>query len=77
MLSHKKFRDKAEIIKKCIVTIEGKKRTLLNWFKDIFELKPSIEEDFDKISASIFDKISPIIKDLELKKLIPSPKKGY
>jgi hypothetical protein len=70
-LAHKKFRDKADVIKKCRV----KRKTLLDWFEDIFKLKPSIEEEFEKISVSIFDKISPITKDSELKKLIPFPKK--
>lgn len=74
-LAHKKFRDKSEVIKKCTVKIGNDKKTLLNWFEDIFKLDPSIEKTFEKTSASIFDKISPIPEDPQLKRLFPPLKK--
>jgi len=74
-LAHKKFRDKSEVIKKCAVKIGNDKETLLNWFEDIFKLDPSIEQTFEQTSASIFDKISPITEDPQLKRLFPSLKK--
>lgn len=73
-LAHKKFRDKSEVIKKCTVKIGNDKETLLNWFEDIFKVDPSIEEEFEKTSAAIYDKIFPIAKDPHLKRLVPLPK---
>jgi len=74
-LAHKEFRNKVHAVMKHKVKIEGIKRTLIDWFEDIFQCKPSIEEDFEKTSAAIYDKIFPIPEDPELKKLIPIPKK--
>jgi len=74
-LAHKSFRDKADIIKRNTVKVNEKtKMTLIDWFDYIFKIGPTIEEEFEKVSASIFDKISPIPKDRELRKLIPFPK---
>lgn len=74
-LAHKRFRAEAEVIKKWAVKIGKDKKTLLNWFEDVIKRKSSIEEEFEKTSAAIYDKIFPIPEDPELKKLIPSSKK--
>lgn len=73
-LAHKRFRDKAQVTKKWVVKIGKDKKTLLNWFEDIIKLKPSIEEEFEKTSAAIYDKIFPIPEDPDLKRLVPLPK---
>jgi hypothetical protein len=73
--AHRNFRDNAEVIKKNNVKINGVKKTLIDWFEDIFNRKPSIREDLVETSAGIFDKISPIPEDPTLKKLIPSVRK--
>lgn len=73
-LAHKRFRDKAQVTKKWVVKIGKDKKTLLNWFEDIIKLKPSIEEEFEKTSAAIYDKIFPILEDPDLKRLVPLPK---
>lgn len=73
-LAHQKFRDNAQIISMNKVKIEGVKRSLIDWFEDIFTLKPLIKEEFERTSASIYDKIFPITEESELKKLIPSLK---
>ena len=70
-LAHKQFRENAQIIKKKKVRIGDEQRSILDWFEDIFRLKPSIKDGFEKNSASIYDKISPLTKEPELKNLIP------
>lgn len=74
-LAHRSFRDKAGVISKNKVRIGKDKITLIDWFKDLFERKPSIEDDLEVTSAGIFDKISPIPEDPDLRRLIPSIKK--
>jgi hypothetical protein len=73
-LAHKKFRENAEILSREKMKIGERKVSLLDWFNDIFKLKPEIEEEFEGISASIFDKTAPIFEDRELVKLIPNLK---
>jgi len=41
---------------------------------EIVQKAPQVDEDFEKISAAIFDKIDPLFSDSELRKLIPKPK---
>ena len=74
-LAHKKFRENSQIIKKCVVKFGKVRKTLLDWLNDIIEVEPAIGEEFEKISAVIYDKIYPIPNDSDLRKLIPSPKK--
>lgn len=71
-LAHKEFRDKAEIVKKKpSVKIGNSGRTILDWLNDVIKQKPSIEEELEKTSARIFDKIAPIFEDSTLRKLVP------
>ncbi len=74
-LAHEDFRNRAGVIKKHRVKIEGSKKTLLDWFEDLIEREPSIKEDMEKTSGGIFDKISPIFEDRVLWRLIPPLKK--
>jgi hypothetical protein len=71
-LAHRRFRDDAAIIKEHgKVKIGERKITILDWLSEVFKLDPSIEHDFEETSGAIFDKISPILDDKELRKLIP------
>jgi hypothetical protein len=75
-IAHEKFRENAKVIsEKTGARIEGVKRTLIDWFNDIFEEKASIKEELEKNSIIIFDKISPLFEDEELGRVIPSMKK--
>lgn len=73
-MAHKKYREKAEVIKKTRTKINGSKKTLIDWLNDVVRLKPSIEGELEKISAGIFDKISPLFEDETLRKIIPNVK---
>jgi len=73
-LAHKKFRNSAETLKKSRSKVYEKKRSLIDWFNDMFKLHHEIEDEFEEISVAIFDKVSPIFEDKELQKLIPSLK---
>lgn len=65
--AHEKFRNNA---KKLYENREGK--SLRKWINHIITLKPSVKEELENTSAGIFDKISPLFKDPELrKKCIP------
>lgn len=65
--AHEKFRNNA---KKLYENQKG--RSLRKWINDIIKLKPSIKEEFENTSAGIFDKISPLFKNPELRrKCIP------
>jgi len=58
-LAHKEFRDNAEIIKACKIKIGESKKSILDWLADVIQSKPSLEEELERDSVTIFDKISP------------------
>lgn len=61
-LSHKKFRENSQ-------TLDNDKagREVKSWLKSIFEVAPDVEEGFEQISASIYDKVGPRIEDPEFR----------
>ena len=73
-MAHKKYRDRAEIIRETGTKIGNSKKTLIDWLSDIIRQKPSIEEELEKTSAGIYDKISPLFEDETLRRIIPSVK---
>ena len=73
-MAHKKYRDRAEIIRKTRAKIGNSKKTLIDWLSDIIRQKPPIEEELEKTSAGIYDKISPLFEDETLRKVVPNVK---
>jgi len=73
-MAHKKYRDRAEIIRKTGTKIGDSKKTIIDWLSDIIRQKPSIEEELEKISAGIYDKISPLFEYETLEKIVPKVK---
>ena len=73
-LAHKRFRENARVLAKRKRKVRGERRNILDWLNEIFKLKPEVEDDFERISAAIFDKIAPIFEDKDLCKLIPDLK---
>ena len=70
-LSHKKFRENAEIIEKeAGVKIGDSRRTILDWLRDVIRLRPEIEDELEQTSAGIFDKINMLFKDPKLERLV-------
>lgn len=69
-LAHRKYRDSAWITRTSGIKVDSCKITLLDWFNDIFKLNPRIEDEFERISASIYDKIYPLLENPELGGLI-------
>ena len=70
-LAHRKFRENAKVIEKeARVKIGESRRTILDWLNGIIQLKPEIEDELEKISAGIFDKIAPLFENPELEKLV-------
>lgn len=61
-LSHKDFRNNSQILDK-----NGQGKLIKKWLNDIFKLAPDVEEEFEKTSAGICDKIGPLIKDLDFR----------
>lgn len=57
-LSHKKFREKSKVLDK-----DKRGRKIKEWLDEIFSRAPDVVEEFERTSASIYDKISPIIED--------------
>lgn len=66
--AHERFRNNARKL------YENKKgRSLRKWINNVIKLKPSIKGELENISAGIFDKISPLFKDPELRmRCVPS-----
>lgn len=68
-LSHKKFREKSKVLDQ---DKRGKK--IKDWLNEVFKSDPNIEIEFERISGSIYDKISPIAADpkfrLDIKTII-------
>ena len=73
-MAHKKYRDRAEIIRETETKIGNSKKTLIDWLSDIIRQKPSIEEELEKTSAGIYDKISPLFEDETFEKIVPKVK---
>ncbi len=74
-LAHRKFRENAGVIEKeAKVKIENSKRTILDWLNNIISSNSRICNDLEQVSAGIFDKVIPLFKDSELKKLVPKPR---
>jgi len=73
-MAHKKYRDRAEIIRETGTKIGNSKKTLIDWLSDIIRQKPSIEEELEKTSAGIYDKISPLFEDETFEKIVPKVK---
>ncbi|MBA7639350.1 hypothetical protein ES703_47008 [subsurface metagenome] len=72
--AHRKYRDKADVVKKTGRKINKSKKTLIDWVNEIVIIRPSIEGELETFSASIFDKTSPLFEDETLKKIIPNVK---
>jgi len=70
-MAHKKYRDRAEVVKNTKINIGNSKKTLLDWINEIIGSKPSIENELERISGGIFDKVSPLFEDEKLRKVIP------
>jgi len=73
-MAHKKYRDRAEVIRKTGAKIKKSKMTLVDWLNELIRQKPSIEDELEGTSAGIYDKISPLFKDKTLRKIIPNVK---
>lgn len=61
-LSHKRFREKSQVLDK-----DKRGRKIKEWLDEIFSRAPDVVEEFERTSASIYDKISPIIEDSEFR----------
>lgn len=61
-LSHKRFRENSQVLDKVDAGREIKK-----WLGAIFEKAPEIEEEFERVSASLYDKISSRVEDREFR----------
>ena len=70
-MAHKKYRNRAEVVKSTKINIEDSKKTLSDWINGIIKSKPSMENELEMISAGIFDKVSPLFEDEDSRKLIP------
>ena len=61
-LSHKRFREKSKVLDE-----DKRGRKIKEWLDEIFSRDPDVVEEFERTSASIYDKISPIIEDSEFR----------
>jgi len=57
-LSHKEFRENSRVL-----DTDPQGRKIREWLDEIFKLAPDVEQGFERISASIYDKVSPIVED--------------
>lgn len=73
-MAHKRYRDNSEVIRKEKAKVENRKISLVDWLDELIKQKPSIEDELEKTSAGIYDKISPLFEDRSLRKIIPSVK---
>jgi len=69
--AHRKYRDRAEVVKKTGRKINKSKKTLIDWVSKIVKIEPSIEGELETFSAAIFDKTSVLFKNGTLNKIIP------
>ena len=70
-MAHKKYRGNAEVIRKERAKVENHKISLVDWLNELIKQKPSIEDELEKTSAGIYDKISPLFEDETLRRIIP------
>ena len=71
-MAHQEFRDNAEVVRRSGgMKIGNAKKTILDWFSDMIEQCPSIENELEGLSATVFDKIAPLPTNRELRKLVP------
>ena len=61
-LSHKEFRENSQTLDNDKAGSEIKK-----WLAAIFEQAPDVQEEFERISASIYDKVGPRVEDREFR----------
>jgi len=61
-LSHKRFRQESQVLDK-----DKQGRKIKEWLEDIFKLAPHIKKEFERTSAGIYDKITPIIEDQDFR----------
>ncbi len=73
-LAHKKYREKAESIKRKGAKIGKSKKTLIDWLNEIIMKNSSIKDELENTSAGIFDKTSSLTEDEHLRKIIPDIK---
>jgi len=57
-LSHKEFRENSRVL-----DTDPQGRKIKEWLAEIFEVAPDVEEVLERISASIYDKVSTIVED--------------
>lgn len=63
-LSHKTFRDNSQVLDN---DKQGKGKAIKGWLNSIFEVAPNVEEEFEQISASIYDKIETKVEETKFR----------
>lgn len=66
-LAHKDFRKDAPVLSK-----DKRGKNLLEWLNEIVKRAPAIEDEFEKMSGGIYDKIAPIVDDQNFRPSIPT-----
>jgi len=61
-LSHKRFREKSQVLDN---NKAGKK--IKNWLEEIFKQTPKVKGEFERVSASIYDTVSPKLEDQDFR----------
>jgi hypothetical protein len=61
-LSHKEYRQSSQVLDK-----DDRGKKIKEWLNEIFNSVPNVEEVFETISASIYDKIRPVIEEAEFR----------
>jgi len=56
-MSHDEYRQNSQVLDK-----DGWGKKIKEWLNEIFKSAPSVEEELERTSASIYDRISPIIE---------------
>jgi hypothetical protein len=57
-LSHREFRENSEVLDR-----DRKGKKIKEWFNDIFEQAPDVENELEQVSVSVYDKVELIIED--------------
>jgi len=72
-MAHRRFRENAEVLKEKAkkMKIDGRKVSILDFFNDVFKLKPEKEEELERVSGGIFDILASVFEDKELRRLVP------
>jgi hypothetical protein len=71
-MAHIRFRGDAQVIGRTGTKIGKEKKTLLDWFADVFKLNPNAEHEFEQMSGAIFDRTSPLFVNRGLSRVVPS-----